>query len=179
MVFRDHDGRLDVRLFGPGDAAGVGPVRGVVDLDGRRVGVIGTGSSGIQSIPIIAETAADLYVFQRTPNYVVPARNRPLSADDLAEIRAGYDELRARAKQALSAFEFERNADSAVAASPEERNARFERFWEIGGLPFLGVFGDHFQEVIRRSCHQVTFQNVRDTRHLAFKRIQHFIGLPG
>ena len=61
-----------------------------VDFTGKRVAVIGTGSSGIQSIPIIAEQAAQLYVFQRTPNYSVPAGNKPLTAEELDEIKAGY-----------------------------------------------------------------------------------------
>ncbi|GLE53909.1 putative (cyclohexanone) monooxygenase, partial [Mycobacterium montefiorense] len=61
-----------------------------VDFTGKRVAVIGTGSSGIQSIPIIAEQAAHLYVFQRTPNYSVPAGNTPLSAAELDELKSGY-----------------------------------------------------------------------------------------
>lgn len=65
-----------------------------VDFTGKRVAVIGTGSSGIQSIPIIAEQAAQLYVFQRTPNYSVPAGNRPLSADEITHAKATYDERR-------------------------------------------------------------------------------------
>ena len=65
-----------------------------VDFTGKRVAVIGTGSSGIQSIPIIAEQAAHLYVFQRTPNYSIPAGNRPLSDEELDEIKAGYAERR-------------------------------------------------------------------------------------
>lgn len=65
-----------------------------VDFTGKRVAVIGTGSSGIQSIPIIAEAASQLYVFQRTPNYSVPAGNRPLSDSDRAEVKAHYAERR-------------------------------------------------------------------------------------
>jgi cation diffusion facilitator CzcD-associated flavoprotein CzcO len=65
-----------------------------VDFTGKRVGVIGTGSSGIQSIPLIAEQARQLYVFQRTPNYSVPAGNRALNGEELAEIKAGYGERR-------------------------------------------------------------------------------------
>ena len=60
----------------------------------KRVAVIGTGSSGIQSIPIIAEQAERLYVFQRTPNYSVPAGNAPLTAEQLAEVKATYAERR-------------------------------------------------------------------------------------
>ncbi|MEM7092453.1 MAG: NAD(P)/FAD-dependent oxidoreductase [Actinomycetota bacterium] len=113
-----------------------------IDFAGQRAGVIGTGSSGIQSIPIIAEEADHLTVFQRTPNYVVPARNRQLSDDEMADIKSGYGELRARARATVSAFDFPRNADSCVSASPTEREQRFEAFWGNGGLPFLGVFGD-------------------------------------
>ena len=65
-----------------------------VDFTGKRVAVIGTGSSGIQCIPIIAEQAEQLYVFQRTPNYSVPAGNRPLSAGEISEIKASYPERR-------------------------------------------------------------------------------------
>jgi len=65
-----------------------------VDFAGKRVGVIGTGSSGIQSIPIVAEQAVQLYVFQRTPNYSVPAGNKPLTPEDIADIKANYAERR-------------------------------------------------------------------------------------
>ena len=65
-----------------------------VRFDGLRVGVIGTGSSGIQSIPIIAQQAADLTVFQRTPNFSMPAGNRPLSADEVADMKAHYRDWR-------------------------------------------------------------------------------------
>ena len=71
-----------------------------VDFTGLRVGMIGTGSSAVQSIPLIAHEAAQLFVFQRTPNYVVPARNGPLDPEVRAHIKANYPALRARAKQA-------------------------------------------------------------------------------
>ena len=73
-----------------------------VDFTGLRVGVIGTGSSAIQSIPIIAEQAAELTVFQRTPNYAVPAQNRRLDPDEQNEIKAHYGELRAQARPATA-----------------------------------------------------------------------------
>ena len=69
-----------------------------VDLTGRRVGVIGTGSTGTQLIPVVAEQAGHLTVFQRTPNFSMPARNRPLEPDDVAAIKATYDEIWRRAK---------------------------------------------------------------------------------
>src|SRR5262249_44431693 len=66
-----------------------------VDFSGRRVAVIGTGSSGIQSIPHIAREADHLYVFQRTPNYSIPAHNQMLDPDTVEEIKAEYPEFRA------------------------------------------------------------------------------------
>ncbi len=113
-----------------------------VDVSGRRVGVIGTGSSAIQSIPLLAEDAEHLHVFQRTANYIVPARNRPLEPDEVAAIKAGYDELRAKAWERPTGFLFPFNPGSIHDVSPEERHDRLQRQWEIGGLPFLGAFGD-------------------------------------
>lgn len=113
-----------------------------VDFAGQRVGVIGTGSSAIQSIPLIAEEAERLVVFQRTPNYVVPARNRPLSDQDRNEIRRDYRGFRRRAKQRPSAFLFPFHTDSALEVSAADRRQRYDEQWEIGGLPFLGAFGD-------------------------------------
>ncbi len=113
-----------------------------VDFTGKRVGIIGTGSSAVQAIPLIAEQAQHLYVFQRTPNYVVPAQNRPLTDQDVAEIKSDYEGFRSRAKQRPTAFLFPYHTDSALSVSADERRARFEAQWEIGGLPFLGAFGD-------------------------------------
>ena len=113
-----------------------------VDFTGKRVGIIGTGASAVQSIPLIAEEASHLYVFQRTANYVVPAQNRKLSADEVTALKADYKGFRARAKQRPSAFLFPFHSDSALAASEAERRARFEAQWLVGGLPFLGAFGD-------------------------------------
>ena len=113
-----------------------------VDFTGKRVGVIGTGSSAIQAIPLIAEEAKRLYVFQRTANYVVPAQNAPLDPEKTAELKADYAGFRARAKQRPTAFLFPFHTDSALSVSDEERHARFEAQWKIGGLPFLGAFGD-------------------------------------
>ncbi|MGE0630297.1 MAG: flavin-containing monooxygenase [Hyphomicrobiaceae bacterium] len=113
-----------------------------VAFSGQRVGVIGTGSSGVQAIPLIAEEAAHLTVFQRTPNYVVPAQNRPLPPEEIAEIKSDYGGFRARARQLPNLYVFSRHSDSALSVTPEERRARFEAQWELGGLQFLGAFGD-------------------------------------
>jgi cation diffusion facilitator CzcD-associated flavoprotein CzcO len=115
-----------------------------VDFGGRRVGVVGTGSSGIQSIPLIASDAAHLTVFQRTPNYSVPARNAPLDETYVANIKSTYDDFRARNKAVHPAFgaDFPRHADSALEATPEARERRFEEHWRYGGFAFLSSFSD-------------------------------------
>ena len=113
-----------------------------VDFTGKRVGVVGTGSSGAQVIPLIAGEAAHLLVFQRTPNYSVPAQNRSLAPDEVAAIKADYQGFRARAKALPNLFVFDRRTDSALAVTDVEREARFEAYWKLGGLQFLGCFGD-------------------------------------
>lgn len=122
---------------------GAWPKEGV-DFSGQRVAVIGTGSSGIQSIPFIAEQAKHLTVFQRTPNFSVPARNKPLDPDLAASIKADYANFRANAYQQPAAFgaHFPRREDSVLDLSPEERDARFEEYWGYGGFQFLSAFGD-------------------------------------
>ena len=113
-----------------------------VDVTGKRVGVVGTGSSAIQSIPLLAEEAAELFVFQRTPNYVVPAQNRPITDDEMAAVRADYSGLRDRARERPTGYLFPFNPTSVLDATDEERFAQLETYWEIGGLQFLGAFGD-------------------------------------
>jgi cation diffusion facilitator CzcD-associated flavoprotein CzcO len=115
---------------------------GGVDFSGKRVGIIGTGSSAIQSIPIIARQAAHLYVFQRTPNYTIPAHNVPLEPAYQASVKADYAGMRARAKQTFPGLDFKFNAESAVTCSEEERQREFEARWAYGGIPFIGAFGD-------------------------------------
>ena len=113
-----------------------------VDFTGQRVGVVGTGSTGIQLIPVVAEQAAQLIVFQRTPNYVIPAQNRPLDPEEVREIKARYDELRETAKTTPGGFNFIANDVSALSVGEEERNREFEKRWQLGGIPFLGAFND-------------------------------------
>jgi cation diffusion facilitator CzcD-associated flavoprotein CzcO len=113
-----------------------------VDFAGQRVGVIGTGSSAIQSIPLIAEQAAHLFAFQRTPHYTVPARNAPLAAEYKREVKANYPALRARAKQMFAGIDFSLNDKSAIEAAPEERWREYEARWAHGGVTFMGAFND-------------------------------------
>ena len=113
-----------------------------VDFSGLRVGVIGTGSSAIQSIPIIAQQAASLTVFQRTATWSVPARNENLTPEYLQAAKAGYPALRAKARGRPTGFYFPFNMKPALEAAPEERERLYEEAWTRGGLPFLGAFGD-------------------------------------
>ncbi|MBV9504407.1 MAG: NAD(P)/FAD-dependent oxidoreductase [Acidobacteriia bacterium] len=115
-----------------------------VDFTGRRVAVIGTGSSGIQSIPVIAEQAAHLFVFQRTPNFSIPAQNRPLSGDvrqDWATNRGSY---RQAARVSPFGMLVEQGTGSALAVAPEVRENEYEKRWQRGGLSMYGAFADLF-----------------------------------
>ncbi|HEV2055091.1 MAG TPA: NAD(P)/FAD-dependent oxidoreductase [Methylomirabilota bacterium] len=113
-----------------------------VDFTGRRIGVIGTGSSAIQSIPIIAQQAAHLYVFQRTPNFSVPAHNAPLDPEYERRWKSNYAEHRREARESRVGFVVERNDHSALEVSPEERLSEYETRWNRGGLGFSSTFVD-------------------------------------
>jgi cation diffusion facilitator CzcD-associated flavoprotein CzcO len=132
----------DINDFGgPIYHTGEWPHQGV-DFTGLRVGVIGTGSSAVQSIPIIAQQALQLTVFQRTATWSVPAWNERLSAEYLTEAKAHYPELRAKARARPTGFYFPFNTEPAVEASADERAQQYEAAWQRGGLPFLGSYGD-------------------------------------
>jgi cyclohexanone monooxygenase len=115
-----------------------------VDFTGKRVAVIGTGSSAIQSIPVIAEQAADLTVFQRTANYSVPAHNRPLDPDELAAVKADYATVRELNRAMAAGFggRLPGPAGSVLEVDEEERARIFEERWQMGGLPFIAGFTD-------------------------------------
>jgi cation diffusion facilitator CzcD-associated flavoprotein CzcO len=105
-----------------------------VDFSGKRVGLIGTGSSGVQSIPVIAEQAADLTVFQRTPAYSLPARNRRLRPDEITEMKDNYRAYRQAQKESGFGIPTPVPTKSALEVSEEERHARYEDAWESGSL---------------------------------------------
>ncbi len=115
-----------------------------VDLRGKRVAVIGTGSSAVQAIPLLADPAEALTVFQRTPAYCVPARNGPLDPVYEARIKADYAGFRARNRQMFGGFgsELPPNRVSALQVGAAEREAMFARRWQVGGFSFLGAFND-------------------------------------
>ncbi|CAN5913522.1 NAD(P)/FAD-dependent oxidoreductase [soil metagenome] len=126
---------------GPTYHTGNWPHEGV-DFTGKTVGVIGTGSSAIQSIPVIAQQAKHVTIFQRTANYTVPAHNKPLDADYVRDVKANYPTMRQRAKKMPSGIDFAFNNVSAAATPEEERHRLFEERWTYGGLGFMGSFND-------------------------------------
>ena len=121
---------------GPTYHTGHWPHEGV-DFTGQRVGVIGTGSSAIQSIPIIADQAAQLTVFQRTPNFSMPALNRPLEPEEQAEVKERYDELREAARYSGFGIPVEEPTKSALEVDEEERRRTYEAGWNKGHLVSL------------------------------------------
>ena len=113
-----------------------------VSFKGKRVGIIGTGSSAIQAIPLIAAEATQLTVFQRTPNYSVPAHNAPLDPEAARAIKADYANLRRRARLNRACIDFTINPKRALEVTSEERQHVYEERWAMGGFHFYGCFSD-------------------------------------
>jgi cation diffusion facilitator CzcD-associated flavoprotein CzcO len=113
-----------------------------VDFTGKRVAQIGTGSTGIQAAPVIAEQAAHLTVFQRTANYSVPARNMPLTAEFKQYVRDKAAEIRQVTHETYNGMGFRVSEQKAVETSPEEREKLYEAAWDRGGLQFRATFED-------------------------------------
>ena len=114
-----------------------------VDFTGLRVGIIGTGSSGIQSVPVIAGQAKHLTVFQRTPQFSIPARNKPLTDSERAEFRRIYPEVRRFAREvAKNGIYAEQPDRGALDDGDNARRARYEARWEYGGLTFMSVYNN-------------------------------------
>ena len=130
-----------------------------VDFTGQRVAVVGTGSSGIQSIPLIAEQARELVVFQRTPNFSIPAHNGPPSPERLDDIARDRDTYRHSGKWSRGGMPFEIPVDTAASLPPDEQRARFEAAWEAGELfSILGTFAD---VLINREANDVVAEHIR------------------
>lgn len=127
-----------------------------VDLKGKRVGVVGTGSSGIQAIPRIAEQAAHLTVFQRTPNFSLPAKNGPIDPQLEESARADYPDYCQRNKATPAGYQVHLPAEmpagwlpgrSALAASDAEREAVLETLWSFGGTGFTSAYTDFTTDI--------------------------------
>lgn len=122
---------------------GLWPKEGV-DFTGKRVAVIGTGSSALQSIPLIAEEAGELVVYQRTAAYSTPALNRPLTNSEIDTMKGNYDDYRDRQRKSpLGIINPDRATERAEDVPPEERRRRYEEAWDGGLLTgFMGAFTD-------------------------------------
>ena len=114
-----------------------------VDFTGLRVGMIGTGSSAIQSVPVIAEQAKHLTVFQRTANFSIPARNAPLTAEEREIFRKNYPEVRRFAREeARNGIYTELPDRGALDDGDNDRRAKYEARWRHGGLTFMSVYNN-------------------------------------
>ncbi|HEX4289147.1 MAG TPA: NAD(P)/FAD-dependent oxidoreductase, partial [Trebonia sp.] len=105
-----------------------------VDFAGKRVAVIGTGSSGVQVIPMIAGQVAALTVYQRTPNWATPLNNRPITASEQAELKANFPAMAQTLATSVSGFLHVPSGKNTFDHSPEERQAFYEQVWQLGGF---------------------------------------------
>jgi cation diffusion facilitator CzcD-associated flavoprotein CzcO len=114
-----------------------------VDFTGKTVGVIGTGSSGVQTIPELAKQAAHLFVFQRTPTFSLPAGNRPLKDAEVQEIKQNYVDLRNRARASPTGMASDPlPTQSALKVTPQEREVAYEFRWQAGGTAYTRTYKD-------------------------------------
>ena len=114
-----------------------------VDFRGKRIGIIGTGATGVQAITEIAKTVGHMTVFQRTPNYCAPLHNGEITPEEQAEIKASYDEIFAKCKTSHGAFVHNPVREKAVEVPPEEREAFYEKLYgERGFSIWMGNYRD-------------------------------------
>ena len=114
-----------------------------VDFRGKRVGIVGSGSTAVQILPVVAKQAAHVTLFQRTPNYVLPGRNHPLDAAERGAIKANYDQIWQQVRNQTFAFPMDTSKINFDDVSDEQRERIFEFGWEQGGFRFIfETFGD-------------------------------------
>lgn len=131
-----------------------------VDFTGLRVGVVGTGSSGIQSIPLIAEQAEHLTVFQRTPNFAMPAGNRPLDAEQQAELKARYPEHRQAARESGFGIPVPLPTQSALEVDPAERERAYQAGWDKGSL--VSILLSYTDTIVDKAANDTAAEFVRN-----------------
>ncbi|HEY9413830.1 MAG TPA: NAD(P)/FAD-dependent oxidoreductase [Pseudonocardia sp.] len=131
-----------------------------VELAGKRVGIIGTGSTGVQVITEIAPIVGHLTVFQRSPQYTVPAGNRPMSDEEQAEIKGNYDAIWERARKSIIAFDVPESDVPAMSVSAEERRRIFQDAWDKGNA-FRFSFGTFSDILVDPQANEETCEFVR------------------
>jgi cyclohexanone monooxygenase len=136
-----------------------------VDFTAKRVGVIGTGASAVQAIPEIAQQAKHLTVFQRTPNFCVPARNGKVDPEVVKARKADYDGIVERLKSSFFGFELNFIPKSVLETTPEEREREFDRMWDTGGFSFwLANYQDmFFSKEANDLCAEYLMRKIRST----------------
>ena len=130
-----------------------------VDFTGRTVAVIGTGSSAIQSIPQIAAQADHVTVLQRTPNFSVPAVNRPLEAEEVAKIKGDFERIRQEARMSGGGVVQPDPIGSALKVPEDDARAEMDRRWTEGGAGFMGAFTD---TAVSAEANEVVAEYVRE-----------------
>lgn len=136
-----------------------------VDLTGKRVGLIGTGSTGIQLLPNLADSAAEVTVFQRTPNYVVPARNRKLTDSEIGELRANHKKIAEQIRQHPFAMPFTSKGLNALDVDAATRESIYEKAWQDGGFYFMFETFDDLQldEAANETACEFIRNKIRET----------------
>lgn len=130
-----------------------------VTFAGKRVGVIGTGSSGIQSVPVIAREAKHLTVFQRTPQYSIPAGNRPVRPEELSDARENFGKRREYMSVCPIGMPYPLSQRSALDDSPEKRDQVYEALWQDGGLQML--FNSYNDLLINKASNDTLAEFIR------------------
>jgi len=130
-----------------------------VDFTGKRVGIIGTGSSGIQAIPVIAAQASHLTVFQRTPNYTVPARDAPMSVEFQQKVKATYDEITRKTRESVFGMPYDFPEHSALEVTPEQRKTVYDSWWDKGGFGFL--LSSYHDLIMNKEANETAAEYVR------------------
>lgn len=108
-----------------------------LNLKGKKVGIIGTGSSGVQSIPEIAKEAGHLTIFQRSGQYTAPARNYSYNEEEVKKIKANFKAMRKKMERTYDGIPIERPDRSVLDHTPKQQNEVFEEAWDKGGVPYL------------------------------------------
>ncbi len=131
-----------------------------VDFSGKRVGVVGTGSSGMQSIPVIAKQAKHLTVFQRTPNFSVPARNAPIEPEEMRKLKRDIKQIRETCRWATIGQPYDFKQTAALEVDPEERRRQYEADWQKGGFEWM--FGSYRDLLFDEKANETAAEFVRE-----------------
>ncbi|WP_241481567.1 flavin-containing monooxygenase [Mesobacillus campisalis] len=129
-----------------------------VDFTGKRVGIIGTGSSGVQAIPVIAREAEHLTVFQRTPQYSAPARNHPYDLEYIKRSKENFLEIKKQMRESQGGQPVEVPTKSALEVTSEERQQKFEEAWQTGGQ---GIFTSYYDITVDPKANETASEFIR------------------